>query len=169
MISYFAWWFEFLSRFDSFLRTTASSSQVDLLCIWLHNWPWCLVSCCGGATVKWADGKGGSRWGRGEVKDDVGWMSGDKERCSASDSEALSESVLQEEKIKNPLTHTYTHTHTGGRTHWQNRIWRHCTASWIRPGSNCIRACRSNTGVHGPDCEEEEEEEEAGARLGKIR
>lgn len=38
----------------------------------------------------------------------------------------------------------------------------------MRPASNCIRACRSDTGVHGPDCEEEEEEE-AGARLGEIR
>lgn len=36
----------------------------------------------------------------------------------------------------------------------------------MSPGSNCIRACRSDTGVHGPDCEEEEE---AGARLGEIR
>lgn len=47
------------------------------------------------------------------MKDDVGWISGDGERCSASDCEALSESVLQEEKT---LTHTYTHTHTRGRT-----------------------------------------------------
>lgn len=48
------------------------------------------------------------------MKDDMEWISGDGERCSASDSEALSESVLQEEKT---LTHTYTHALAGAHAH----------------------------------------------------
>lgn len=47
------------------------------------------------------------------MKDDVGWMSGEGERCSASDSEALSESVLQAER-KKKNTYSHLHTHTGG-------------------------------------------------------
>lgn len=53
------------------------------------------------------------------MKDDVGRISGDGERCSASDSEALSESVLREEKT---LTHTCTQALAGRTRAYTGRI-----------------------------------------------
>lgn len=42
---------------------------------------------------------------------------------------------------ENTYSHLHTRSHT--HTHWQNRIWRHCSTSWMCPSSNCISACCS--------------------------
>lgn len=59
------------------------------------------------------------------------------------------------------LTHTYTHKTT--HTHWQNRIWEHCSISWIGPSSYRTDACcsRWECTVQTQNRSEEEKEAEA--------